>query len=211
MIVRIDASSARNNHRPDRPGTLATSEHQVPDALGGPRGVFRPAGHPDEHLCASALPLDPLESLERTCVQTVVLPGPCFGNAGRNHARSREVSGGRCVAAPVVLPREHAHRRCDRPSCDGRFRRRGDLAEHRRAGADGRAARFRSRGPADHLSYRANGERDYASSDEPVGVRDSVSEAAALAAVTSRIVIGWRACTSCRTLRPARGRTIGII
>ncbi len=63
----------------------------------------------------------------------------------------------------------------------------------------------------DHLSYRANGEGDYASPDESVGVRESVTEAAAIAAVTSRIVIGWRGCTSCRTLRPARGRTIGII
>lgn len=42
----------------------------------------------------------------------------------------------------------------------------------------------------DHLSYRANGEGDYVLPDEPVGVRESVTEAAALAAVTSRIVIG---------------------
>lgn len=42
----------------------------------------------------------------------------------------------------------------------------------------------------DHLSYRANGEGDYVSPDEPVGVRESMSVAAALAAVTSRIVIG---------------------
>lgn len=42
----------------------------------------------------------------------------------------------------------------------------------------------------DHLAYRAGGEGDYVSPDEPVGVRESVAEAAALAAVTSRIVIG---------------------
>lgn len=42
----------------------------------------------------------------------------------------------------------------------------------------------------DHLSYRAGGEGDYATPDEPVGVRESTTEAAALAAVTSRITIG---------------------
>lgn len=42
----------------------------------------------------------------------------------------------------------------------------------------------------DHLAYRAGGQGDYVSPDEPVGVRESVVEAAALAAVTSRIVIG---------------------
>ena len=42
----------------------------------------------------------------------------------------------------------------------------------------------------DHLSYRAGGEGDYAVDDEPVGVREATTEAAALAAVTSRITIG---------------------
>lgn len=42
----------------------------------------------------------------------------------------------------------------------------------------------------DHLSYRAGGVGDDTSPDEPVGVREGLTEAAALAAVTSRIVIG---------------------
>jgi alkanesulfonate monooxygenase SsuD/methylene tetrahydromethanopterin reductase-like flavin-dependent oxidoreductase (luciferase family) len=42
----------------------------------------------------------------------------------------------------------------------------------------------------DHLSYRAGGDGDYALTDDAVGVRESVTEAAALAATTSRIGIG---------------------
>src|SRR6056297_47228 len=42
----------------------------------------------------------------------------------------------------------------------------------------------------DHLSYRAGGQGDYALPDEAVGVRESLVEAAALAASTTRIVIG---------------------
>lgn len=42
----------------------------------------------------------------------------------------------------------------------------------------------------DHLAYRTDGEGDYANPVEPVGARESVTEAAALAAVTSLIVIG---------------------
>ena len=42
----------------------------------------------------------------------------------------------------------------------------------------------------DHLSYRAGGDGDYALADEAVGVRESTTEAAALAAATSRIGIG---------------------
>ena len=42
----------------------------------------------------------------------------------------------------------------------------------------------------DHLSYRAGGDGDYALDDDPVGVRESTTVAAAIAAVTSRIRIG---------------------
>lgn len=42
----------------------------------------------------------------------------------------------------------------------------------------------------DHLSYRAGGDGDYARTDEPVGVRESVTTVAALAASTTRIGIG---------------------
>lgn len=42
----------------------------------------------------------------------------------------------------------------------------------------------------DHLSYRAGGDGDYAIADEAVGVRESVTEVAALAASTTRIGIG---------------------
>ena len=42
----------------------------------------------------------------------------------------------------------------------------------------------------DHLAYRTGGEGDYVSPDEPVGVREAVTEAAALAAATSRITVG---------------------
>jgi alkanesulfonate monooxygenase SsuD/methylene tetrahydromethanopterin reductase-like flavin-dependent oxidoreductase (luciferase family) len=41
----------------------------------------------------------------------------------------------------------------------------------------------------DHLSYRAGGDGDYALPDEAVGVREAVTEAAALAAVTSQITV----------------------
>ncbi len=41
----------------------------------------------------------------------------------------------------------------------------------------------------DHLAYRAGGEGDYATDDEPVGARESFTVAAALAAVTSTLGI----------------------
>jgi alkanesulfonate monooxygenase SsuD/methylene tetrahydromethanopterin reductase-like flavin-dependent oxidoreductase (luciferase family) len=42
----------------------------------------------------------------------------------------------------------------------------------------------------DHLAYRQAGEGDYASDDEPVGVRESMTVMAAIAAVTETIHIG---------------------